>query len=284
MRTVLLVSVVALFSTAPVLIAPVDAAPAPAAPTTASTIVRGRVVSTRTGQPVEGATVYLTGGAGTEDIVMTTPNGWYEAEARGRGTYALVVAFGTERERRRLTLEPGRTAVVDVRIDTDPGEVIVIDDYLVPPRPPAPRTYRNGPLPYSDAAIARDAWAVAWLLLDIDRRGHVARVKFLHRPGHDLEPIALREIFKMRFHPARDRRNQPVRSQLVYQLEWPSYWWLVYRQGVTTLWGPSGHVPCRGTGPLNLDSKHPVYRDCATPDLSKAATEAWLTAADAPAR
>ena len=36
------------------------------------------------------------------------------------------------------------------------------------------------------------------------------------------------------------------------------------------------YVPCAGSGPLNLGSVHPVYKDCSQPDLSRADKEPWL--------
>lgn len=101
--------------------------------------------------------------------------------------------------------------------------------------------------------MARDVWTRAWMLLDIDERGVVRQIKWLHRPGYDLEPIALAHV------------------------EWPSYWWLVTHQGLTTrLPDDAGRLPCRGAGPLNLDRVHPVYRDCSLPDMSKVVSEPWI--------
>jgi len=35
-------------------------------------------------------------------------------------------------------------------------------------------------------------------------------------------------------------------------------------------------VPCAGSGPWQMDSIHPVYKDCSQPDLAKAAAEPWI--------
>ena len=161
-----------------------------------------------------------------------------------------------------------------------PGEVIVIEP---PPRPPAvhARALNDHPrktLPYSDRAIDSDAWTRAWLLLEIDPSGRVTRFKFLERPGYDLEPIAARQAFALRFSPARDAKGHPIRTWLVWGMEWPSYGWLIDMTGTAShmppMVGVPGHslaayVPCKGSGPMDLGSIHPTYRDCSTPDLSK---------------
>lgn len=253
-----------------------SSAPARADPTPIS----GRVTERETGDPVEDVTVYITGGAGTEQIVQTDVDGRYTARVAGDGTYAIVFAYGGLKRRQLVTVDPGRALTVDLAIDLTPGEVIVLTERVLPPVPPTPTRPRRSPPPYSDAAIERDVWAVAWLLLDIDARGVVTRVKWLNRPGHDLAPIALREAFAQRFRPARDAADRPVPSRLVWSLEWQAYWWLVYRAGVTTGYLNASAVPCRGSGPMNLDSQHPIYRDCTPPDLTKIRTERWITSPD----
>jgi hypothetical protein len=152
------------------------------------------------------------------------------------------------------------------------GEVIVIQGKRQPPAvKPRPRHYfpKRVP-PYSDRAIQSDAWTRAWLVLDIDATGTVTRFKFIKRPGYDLEDIAAREAFGLEFEPARDGAGRPISTLIVWGMEWPSYGWLVALSGVATRLPESGTrpVPCRGSGPLWLDSIYPVYRDCSPPDLS----------------
>jgi len=147
------------------------------------------------------------------------------------------------------------------------NEVIEIHDRVVVP---AKSTRTPGVLPaYSDRATNSNEWTRAWLLLDIDASGNVKRLKFVHKPGLDLEPIAEAHAFATKFTPATNQRGEAVPSQLVWGLEWPAYWWLVHRTGFTTAL-PTGHLPtCRGTGPLNLGSMAgSVYRDCTQPDLA----------------
>lgn len=114
--------------------------------------------------------------------------------------------------------------------------------------------------------------------------GTVVRVKFLNKPGYELEDIAVAEAFKQRFSPALDDKGQPMRVRMLWTLEWPSAWWL-NAWGSTrnvipeTGWPPHRadlHVPCRGSGPLHLGATHAVYKDCSKPDVTKADTAPWI--------
>ena len=162
------------------------------------------------------------------------------------------------------------------------GETIIIRDHAPGWKPAQPRSVdgrgvRSAPK-YSGAAIEHDAWTRAWMYLDIDDRGVVQRLKFLNKPGYDLEKIAIDRVFKTTFEPARDGLGRAQASTLVYPVEWPSYWWMVKHQGlVTRLPGNVGNLPCKGSGnPLNLDRAHPVYRDCSLPDLAKVPSAPWI--------
>jgi hypothetical protein len=166
------------------------------------------------------------------------------------------------------------------------GEVIVLEGKAPPSTPPRPTNFvhQKAP-PYSDEAILSDAWTKAWLLLDIDERGVVTRFKFLKRPGYELEEIARAEAFRLRFTPARDGNGKAMRSQLLWEIEWPSAFWLSTFVGTRSAmpkvvgFPPRRQdyaVPCRGSGPLNLGSVRPTYKDCSKPDLSRAAVEAWV--------
>lgn len=144
-------------------------------------------------------------------------------------------------------------------------EVIEVHDRA--PQPAQPPEHAH--LRYSDAAIESNAWARAWLLVDIDSTGFVTRAKLLNAPGHDLDAIALEQAFTARFTPARDRAGQPTRSQLVWGIEWPAYWWSQEHHHSAPY--------CRGSGPLQLGSMYgSVYRDCSEPDLARAGTAPWI--------
>ena len=172
------------------------------------------------------------------------------------------------------------------------GEVIIIDDVLPPPVPAKAKNFVESKAPpYSDAAILSNAWTRAWLMLDIDESGTVTRAKFLKRPGYDLEAIAVSEVFKLSFAPARDDRDRPVKTVVIWGIDWPSADWLVRVNGTRSTMPKYTYVGiplrrvridelyvrCRGTGPsITL-----TYRDCSRPDLSQAQHEAWI---DRPAR
>jgi hypothetical protein len=171
-------------------------------------------------------------------------------------------------------------------VDSVAGEVIVIQDRVAPPVPPKPTNHvaTKAP-PYSDHAVLSNAWTKAWLLLDLDEQGRLLRFKFLKRPGYDLERIAVSEVRKLRFAPARDGSGRPMRSLLIWPIEWPSAWWLAQFTGTRSAMPKvvgfpprrqDAGVPCAGSGPWQMDSVHPVYKDCSTPDLSKAAGEPWI--------
>lgn len=184
----------------------------------------------------------------------------------------------------RLVLLAALTAMLPsrARASSSGGEVIVIEGQRPVPhvRPKVKDHDREAAPVYSDAAIERDAWTRAWLLLDVDETGRVARFKFIKRPGHDLEPIAARKVFGLRFEPARDAAGRPIKAWVIWGIEWPSYWWMVAMNLPPTRMPPwrltsrgprrlDASVPCAGKGPLNLDSIHPVYKDCSLPDLSR---------------
>lgn len=158
------------------------------------------------------------------------------------------------------------------------GETIILRGRAPGWKPPEPvKDPRIAPK-YSDEAIERDAWTRAWMYLDIDERGNVQRLKFLNRPGYNLEKIAVDRMFKTKFKPARDGDGKAESSRIVFPIEWPSYWWIVKHYGVVTrVPAAVGNIPCKGSNnPLNLDRAHPVYRDCSAPDLAKLSTEPWI--------
>jgi hypothetical protein len=166
------------------------------------------------------------------------------------------------------------------------GEVIRVQGKAPKPTPPKATNYVPSKAPpYSDHAILSDAWARAWLLLEVSETGTVMRIKFLNRPGYDLDAIALSEAFKLTFTPALDPSHTPMRSMVLWTIEWPSAYWLQELTGTRSRMPPmkgipphrlDSYVPCKGSGPLNLDSAHPVYRDCSRPNFAKAATERWI--------
>lgn len=244
----------------------------------------GRITDRESGDPVEGALVHVSGAEGFEKVVTTDRDGRYRIDVAA-GTYEVLILYGMSQARGRISLGADDVVVLDDQVATTLGEVVVVEGR--PPRrawrppavlPKAKNYSRVKAPPYSDSAILSDAWTRAWLLLDVDKAGVVQRMKFLKRPGYDLEPIAIAEAFKLRFEPARDARGRPTATPVIWLIEWPSHGWLIARIGIATRMPQSlaAHVPCVGSGPLNLDSVHPTYRDCSEPDLSNATSETWI--------
>jgi Gram-negative bacterial TonB protein C-terminal len=164
------------------------------------------------------------------------------------------------------------------------GETIVIHDHAPPKVQPKPvkRYFKIAPH-YSDYAIEHDTWAKAYLLLDINARGSVERVKLLKHPGADLDKIAVDTALSLKFEPAQDDKGNAIGSQVIWPIEWPSYWWMVALEGLATRIPVTAmaYVPCRGSGPLHLGSVHPVYRDCTTFKLGAIQAEPWIEATGA---
>jgi len=246
----------------------------------------GRVLDAKHGTPVESALVLVSGPSGIEHQLTTDAAGHYRVAIKP-GSYILVFVYGTARSSGRVVVEPGRNAFLEGRVDATEGEVIVIRDRIRPPVPPRPTNHKWGKAPpYSDRAVLEDAWTKAWLLLDIDQRGKVLRIKWLKRPGYDLEKIAIAEVGKLAFDPARDASGKPIRTWLIWSIEWPSAWWLDKfvgtRAGMPPIVGfpprrMDDYIPCKGSGPWHMGSLHKTYKDCSQPDLKVAAKEPWIT-------
>jgi hypothetical protein len=244
----------------------------------------GRVSDVHNGGPVEGAFVFVAGTGGLEHVLTTDRAGRYHAAVKP-GTYSVVFAQGPSRSSGRVVVGEG-AASLDGQVDITAGEVIVIREKLRPPVLPKPTNWspRKAP-PYSDRAVLSDAWTKAWLLLDVSPQGVVERFKFLKRPGYDLDQIAVKEAFKLTFDPARDATGKPVRSWVVWGIEWPSAWWLSLFVGTRSTMPPvvgfpprrmDEYLPCKGSGGWLMGSLWKGYRDCSTPDLTRAPYEPWI--------
>jgi carboxypeptidase family protein len=245
----------------------------------------GMVADINGGKPVEGARVKVSDRHGVIQITTSNAAGRYSIDVPP-GDYAVAFEYGTSRTVNQISVTQTCTSTLDDgKVDTT-GEVIVIQDLKPPTHPATATNYKSrANPPYSDEAIARDAWTRAWMLLDVSSTGEVTQFKFLQRPGYDLETIAAREVFKLQFEPARDEHGQPMRIWMVWGMEWPSNGWLVAMNLPRSTrppivgWPPhrmSDTVPCKGSGPMHLGSIYPTYRDCSQPDLSKYPSEPWI--------
>jgi hypothetical protein len=221
--------------------------------------LRGRVLD-HGDKPVGGERVHVVSSSGAEQIVATDRDGRFRAELRG-GIYTMVY------------VQADAHVTGEVTLPTVEGNAEVVEIHeTIPPAVAVPKTNPELVPEYSDAAIDRNVWTRAWLMLDVDETGSVVRLKLLRRPGFDLDAIATRDAFKLKFQPARDRANRPIRTLVIWGYEWPSYWWMQRHHNLMTRLPPEvGSVPCRDGTPM-----HPEYRDCSQPDVATAMREAWI--------
>src|SRR5262245_53021607 len=209
MRSIVL-AVVILFAALPDLAAP-------------DTQVIGRITETATHKPIQGVVVTIRHGD-TELQALTDANGLYRFVVPEGATYQLAYVYADVKGQGSVDVATGAIATLDASLDVDSESLIFIHEPKPVVAPKMVKDARRKIAPeYSDAAIQRDVWTRAWLLLDIDARGTVTRVKLLNASGYDLEPIAIKQAFKTQFEPARDANGDAVRSVLVWTIEWPSY-------------------------------------------------------------
>ena len=285
------------------------------APATGPTIVNGRVVDVL-GRPVPNARVYVLPRMGKPHTTKTDKNGRYSLQVQTIGTHGVVIAIDKAHVFRTVLVQQGATNTldIDVELDIEGGEVIKIEDKRrpVPKVKPKPKKDPLLSLPYSEEAVERDAWARAWMLLDVDERGTVTRLKLLKRPGFDLDRICIEESFKLTFDPALDDKGRPMKTYMLWTMEWPSWGWLIQGNGTAVRRPPDSNelhvhaqnirdhglaranwarpsaaatafpnaldrVPCAGSGPLNLDLQNRAYRDCSQADTSVAESLPWIT-------
>jgi hypothetical protein len=220
--------------------------------------VTGRVTD-EAGKPLSATKVHAVSTKG-EQIVTTDNDGRYRIVLHG-GTTTIFV--------RGVVKISAQTLVSS---DAVPGEELVeIREHIPPAVMPKALTDRNKLPEYSKTARDHNAWAKAWLMLDVSATGTVTRVKLLHAPGYDLDKIAVREAFNLRFQPARDRSKKAVPANMLWSFEWPSYFWMLDgKHTFNRLPREVASVPCRGSGPGR------VHRDCTTYDITKEQTAPWL--------
>jgi hypothetical protein len=244
----------------------------------------GQVADVERGGAVESARVVVSDRSGVRATTQSNRLGHYTVVVPP-GDYEVSFVYGTSRTSSHVRVTASCTATLDGKVDVT-GEVIVIQDQKPPKVPARPTNYKaSANPPYSDAALEKDAWTRTWLLLDVSVSGEVTQFKFLKRPGFDLEDITASEVWKLKFEPARDDHDQPMRIWMLWGLEWPSNGWLMKMNLPRTMKPPvigfqgrraSDTVPCKGSGPMHLGSVYPTYRDCSTPDLSRMAQEPWI--------
>lgn len=222
--------------------------------------VSGRVTD-EDGQPMPAADVHIVAGSAVERVVKTDKDGKFKATVGGGGS-SWVFVHG----KARITGQ----ALVPSEGD---GEIVEIHEVIPPSVMPKPLSDQLAIPKYSDEAIKRNTWTRAWLMLDVDDTGTVRRLKVLKSPGFDLDAIAIRTAFALRFEPALDRARRKTSALVVWKIEWPAYYWLLEQKDKTISRMPveASTVPCRGTGPTRS-----VYRDCSRADMSNAMSQPWV--------
>src|SRR5262245_42978598 len=155
------------------------------------TQIVGRITETATHKPIDGAFVSIARGD-TELEMLTDKNGLYRFVVPEGGTYKVTWAYADLKGEGQVAVETGKPAKFDASLDVDSETVI----FMREPKPVVPakmvKDARRRIAPeYSDAAVLKDVSTRAWLLLDINERGTVTRVKLLNDPGYDLAPIAI---------------------------------------------------------------------------------------------
>ena len=239
----------------------------------------GRVTDPRTAAPIEGAVVYIAGEGDFRKTRTTDAAGAYAVDLPP-GTYHVTFLSTKVRSQAQVTLEEGKPATLDATLAVAAGEVIEIVGTTRAKNAPKPKNHAWTRVPrYSDEAILGDRWTRAWLMLSIDATGTVTKVKFLKRPGYNLEDIATEEAFRLTFEPGKDADGKAIRSNVIWSIDWPANSWMMgkYEYQRQPFLGDDDFVPCADTGPINITSKiYRGYRDCAGPDLSKAADEPWI--------
>lgn len=149
-----------------------------AADDAAPTVVAGRVTDI-VGRPVANARMYMLPRRGQPLQTRTAEDGTYRVEVETLGTHGVVIAIDRAHTFRTVLVQGGvmNALDIDVELDTAGGEVIKIEDRKRPEPKVAAKPTKDPrqSLPYSDEAVERDAWARAWLLLDVDEAGKVTR-------------------------------------------------------------------------------------------------------------
>ncbi len=211
------------------------------------------------GKPLANVTVRIATG-GKELATKTNAKGAYKVHLAGAGSAYVYV------EDRVKILGQLSTTMTEGEV-----EAIAIRETLPPAIVPKAKIPLDTVLTYSDVAQDKNRWTRAWLLLDVDATGKVRRVKLLHKPGLDLDAIAVREAFAIPFEPARDRANHAVPALVVWTWEWPAFYWMISNQTHPGRIPPSvANVECLNSGPVR------AMRDCTKPPLAKAATLPWI--------
>jgi hypothetical protein len=221
--------------------------------------VRGTVTD-NAGHGVSGAKVHVTS-AGGKDQVIT---------ARVDGTFGPVQV----KSQSVVHVDGDLRLVAGTAVSRKIGgtEAIEVDEAMAPAVAARALTSPDVVGEYTDEAFDADAWTRANVLLEVGVSGRVTRLKLLDAAGYGLDRIAIRDAFKLRFEPALDATKRPVRSNVVWTFEWPSFSWMKLHHARRHLPRAVSSVPCAGTD----SSRDGIYRDCRAPDLANALAAPWI--------
>ncbi len=233
---------------------------------TGSGPLSGRAIDAN-GKPLAKVEIHVVSKSAGEQVVKTDTDGHYTVVLKG-GSHETSMIFVRGHRGARLG-----GIVADSKI-VDGAEAIEIHENSPPAVTAKPVNKWIAIPPYSQTAITDDVWVRAWMLRDIDASGHVQHRRWIQRPGHDLDAIAVREAFALAFEPARDRTKRAIGSQLVWAFEWPSHWWLGHHddhRDDTRM--PENYlgVECQEPGGHRRDR-----RDCSQADLAASLRETWI--------
>lgn len=237
--------------------------------TNATGELRGEVKE-NDGSPIADVEVHITSPAG-ERIVKTDKQGRYRIDLGTEEGQKFVFV----RRSARINGQSLETSALETG-----EEVFEIKEAEKPKVMPKPTSGTNVIPPYSDEAREKDVWARAWLMLEIDDKGNVARMKMLHSPGYGLDEIAIRAAGDLSFEPARSISGKPVAALVLWAYEWPAYYWLIERKlSPERLTDVVETVAC-----ANEPSNRSRLRDCTKADMSKAGELPWIPAVRSPDR
>ena len=237
------------------------------APPTTPTTVEGRAIDLF-GKPIANARVHVLPHGGKRIETKTDADGRFRVEVTTTGPHNIGIAIDGARSFRTVDVQAGIANKLETafELDRSGGEVIRIDDE----RRPTPKVDAKSTvdprinLPYSDEAISGDVWARAWLLLDIDERGTVTRLKLLKPPGHGLDKIAVEAAFALTFEPALGGDDRPMKTYKLWTYEWPAWGYMIKENGSPIRRNPDHHdVHMLGAG-----TEPPAIRGGSTPVMS----------------
>jgi hypothetical protein len=213
----------------------------------------GRVVDAD-GKPVANAPVQLVSKSG-ERTLKTDKQGRFRTEIVEP---TMVAVYGG------MQVQGGSSTTEKVGGD----EAIVLREAERPTKLAKPLSDPLAIPDYTDALRDKNVWVRAWLLVDVDETGSVSRVKLLNPPGYDLDAIAIRDAFKLKFEPARNRVDKPMSSMVVWKFEWPTAGSLPPNK-----WS---ELPCRKSADDKWYAMNKPYRDCSRPNMAAVVRTPWI--------